>query len=86
MELVVARHLLNELAAALVLEDDEVADQVQEPALVEDASQQHLQLQHRAVGQSPRPSIVRQGMNHSLSAVSEPIRASRPSETTSSAL
>ncbi len=46
MELVIARHLLGQDAAAHVLEDDEVADQIQEPALVKNAFQDHLQLRH----------------------------------------
>jgi hypothetical protein len=37
-------------------------------------------------GASPWPSIVRQGMNRSRSAVSEPSRACSPSEITSSSL
>ena len=44
VELVVARHLLDELAAARVLEHDEVPDQIEEAALLEHAFQQHLQL------------------------------------------
>ena len=51
VELVVARHLLRELAA-VILEHDEVADQVEEPVLVEDARKQHLQLRHRRRSQS----------------------------------
>ena len=37
MELVVARYLVDELACALVLEDDEVAQQIQKASLVENA-------------------------------------------------
>ena len=44
VELVVAGHLLDELAAAQILEDDEVPDQVEEAALLEDAFEHHLQL------------------------------------------
>ena len=46
MELVVTRQLLDQLAAPLILEDDEVAQQIQEAALLEDPFQQHLQLGH----------------------------------------
>ena len=43
-ELMVAGHLLGKLAGALVLEDDEVADQIQETAMVEDTLNNDLQL------------------------------------------
>ena len=43
VELVIAGHLLDE-RAAVVLEDDEVAQQRQEAALLEDALDRHLQL------------------------------------------
>ena len=46
MELVVAGHLLDELAAARVLEDDEVAQQVEEAPLLEHTLQHDLQLGH----------------------------------------
>ena len=55
VELVIAGHLLDERAAAVVLEDDEVADQVEEPALLEHALDHHLQLGQVRVGQRPRP-------------------------------
>ena len=51
MELVVAGHLLDQRAAAVVLEHDEVADQRQQPAPVEDTFQQHLKLRQARVGQ-----------------------------------
>ena len=44
VELVVAGHLLGDRRAPSDLEDDEVADQVEEAPLVEDALDQHLQL------------------------------------------
>ena len=80
MELVVAGHLLDELAAAFVLEDDEVPEQFEEPRLLEHAFQQHLQFAASSPGPGPRPSMVRQGMNRSRSAVSVPMRACTPSE------
>jgi hypothetical protein len=43
VELVVARHLLDDLRA-VVLEDDEVAHQVEEAAFLADAFEHHLQL------------------------------------------
>src|ERR1035437_10497141 len=46
MALVVARYLLGELTAALVLENDEIADEIEEPAPLEDALEDHLQLRH----------------------------------------
>ena len=47
VELVVARHLLGELAAARVLEHDEVADEIEEAALLEHAFEHDLQLGQR---------------------------------------
>lgn len=44
VELVVARHLLDEPATTLVLKNDEVADEVKEATLLKDALEQHLQL------------------------------------------
>ena len=43
VELVVAGHLLGEMAAAVVLEDDETAQQRQKAAFVEYALDQHLE-------------------------------------------
>ena len=51
MELVIARHLLDQRPAAVVVEDDEIADQGQEPRGRADALQHHLQLGHVRVGQ-----------------------------------
>ena len=51
VELVVPGHLLHEGAAAVVLEHDEVADQREQPAAVEDAFEQHLELREARVGQ-----------------------------------
>ena len=51
VELVVARHLLDQRAAAVVLEHDEVADQGEEAARLEDALQHHLELGHLRVGE-----------------------------------
>jgi hypothetical protein len=68
-----------------ILEHDEVAQQVEEARCSNTPFQHHLQL-----GQLGRrrlaPVIVRQGLNHSLPAPSEPMRACTPSETTSAAL
>ena len=47
VELVVLRHLLDDLPAAFVLEDDEVAQQLEETASLEDPFQHHLKLRHR---------------------------------------
>ena len=52
VELVVAGHLLDELAAAVVLEDDEVADEVEKPPLLEDALEQAPPAPAVAVGAS----------------------------------
>ena len=51
VELVVARHLLHQGAAAVVLEYDEVAQQCQEAVGFTDAFKHHLQLRHIRVGQ-----------------------------------
>ena len=51
VELVVARHLLDERAAAVVVEHDEVAHQRQEPARLEHALQHHLELCRERVRQ-----------------------------------
>ena len=51
VELMVPGHLLDQGAAAVVLEHDEVADQGQQPAPVEDAFDQHLELRQARVGQ-----------------------------------
>ena len=51
VELVVARHLLDQRAAAVVLEHDEVAQQRQEPAGFTDAVDHHLQLRQVRIGQ-----------------------------------
>ena len=47
VELVIAGHLLGERAAAVVLEDDEVADEREEPRRRAGAFQHHLQFRHR---------------------------------------
>ena len=51
VELVIPRHLLDQRAAAVVLEHDEVADEREEPPRLEDALQHHLELGHMRVGQ-----------------------------------
>ena len=51
MELVVAGHLLREHAAAVVLEDDEVAEQWDQPLRRTDALEQHAQLQRGHLGE-----------------------------------
>ena len=81
VELVVSRHLLDQMAAAVVIEDDEVPHQGQEALGAADALQEDLQLREGCSQPSPRPVMVRQGLNHSLPAVRVPMRAARPSET-----
>ena len=58
VELVVAGDLLDEPAAALVLEDDEMPKQLQEPAVLEDALEQDFELGQlvRAPALRPRSS------------------------------
>ena len=51
VELMVPGHLLDRGAAAVVFEHDEVADQREQPAPVEDAFEQHLELRQARVGQ-----------------------------------
>ena len=51
VELVIARHLLDQRPAAVVVEDDEIADQGHELRRRADALQHHLQLGHVRVGQ-----------------------------------
>ena len=51
MELVVARHLLNERTASVVLEYDEIADKRQEAEWRAGAFEHHLQLRHVRIGQ-----------------------------------
>ena len=85
VELVVAGQLLAD-RRPVDLEDDEVPDQVQEPAA--GRRRPVISTSSCGVASAPTstPSIVRQGMNRSQSAVSVPTRASRPSETTSISL
>src|SRR2546428_806467 len=47
MELVVPSYLLGERALPLVLEDDEVPDQIEEPSFVEHPVDHYVQLRHR---------------------------------------
>ncbi len=87
VELVVARDdLVDGAAVRVLLEDDEVLEQVEEALRREHAAQQHLQLQGGLRCVLPSPSMVRQTLNHSWLAVSEPMRACKPSDTTRSAL
>jgi len=51
MELVIPGHLLGQLAAAIVLEDDEVPDQGQEPLALAHPFEHHLQLGNVRSGQ-----------------------------------
>ena len=51
VELVIACHLFDERAAAVVLKDGEVAQEVEEIVGCEDARQHHLQFGHVRVGQ-----------------------------------
>ena len=51
VKLVIPRHLLHQVPAAVVLEHDEVADQRQQPAPGEDAFEQHLKVRQLRVGQ-----------------------------------
>ena len=55
VELVVPGHLLDQRAAAIVLEHDEVADQCQQPARVAGAFEQYLELRQARVGQRLGP-------------------------------
>ena len=48
----IARHLLRQRAAAVVLEHDEVAHQREEPVGRADALEHHLQLVHVGVGET----------------------------------
>ena len=52
MELVVAGHLLHEHAAAVVLEDDEIAEQRQQPLRRADALEEYAQLQRGHLGEA----------------------------------
>jgi hypothetical protein len=84
VELVIPGHLLDEPAAAIVLEDDEIAQQVEEPDRIEDPFQQDLQLGCPAAGQlfaaDGAPGL------EPLPAPTAPIRACTPSDTTRAAL
>jgi hypothetical protein len=44
MELMVARHLFDELSVAFVLEHNKVADEIEKPSLLKDSFQDNLQL------------------------------------------
>ena len=68
VELVVAAHLLGRLAAAVVIEDDEVADQPEEARRRAGALQHHLQLGHVR---------VRRGLAVNRAPGLEPLLASR---------
>ena len=68
-----------------VSKDDKVLEKRRETALLEHALQQSFQLRCALAASSP-PSMLRQGMKRSRSAVSEPIRADKPSEMTRAAL
>jgi hypothetical protein len=52
VELVIARHLLHQPAAALVLEHDEVAQEVEEAPGLEHAFDDHLQLRQVRIGEA----------------------------------
>jgi hypothetical protein len=73
------------VATGVVVEHDEMTDEVEEPTFVEHAASRTSNCGIVA-GASVSPSMVRQGMKRSLSALIAPIRASRPSEITSTAL
>ena len=81
VELVIPRHLLDQRAAAVVLEHDEVADERENPPRLEDALQHHLELRHMRVGQRlPRDGAP--GLEPlPPRAVSVPTRDSFPSDT-----
>src|SRR3970040_559527 len=51
MELVVTRRLLQERPSAVVLEDDEIANEVEQPALLEDPFKHDLELGGMGAGQ-----------------------------------
>ena len=46
VKLVVTRYLFDDRIPAVVLEDDEMADEIEKPPFVEHAAQQHFQLRH----------------------------------------
>ena len=71
---------------AVDLEDDEVADEVEEAALLEDAAAPASRSSGVPFSAIAEPSTVRHGMNRSQGAVSVPWRASMPSLATSSSL
>src|SRR5215831_10697351 len=85
VELVISRDLFGERAAAEILEHNEMADEIEKPARVEDAGEHDLQF-GQARRASSRPLIVRHGLNHSLPVPSAPMRACTPSEATSAGL
>ena len=85
VELVVPGHLLRQDAAAVVLEHDEVADQREQRRRLKTPSSSTWSC-GRLGSASVSPAIVRHGLNHSRPAVSAPMRASSPSDTTSAAL
>lgn len=78
------KHLFDELVAAVVLENDEIANEVKEAPFVKNATQ--IPNCAMLAGASASPSMVRQGMKRSRSALIAPTRASRPSEIISTAL
>ncbi len=49
MEMMIPRHFLGELATPIILKDDEVPNQIEEPALLEDTLNRHLQLGNTGV-------------------------------------
>ena len=78
MVLVIPGHLLDQNTTAYILEDDEVPDQIQKPALLEHALKNHLKLRQPSVckfftldgapGHEPL-AVSRQGADSRLHAV-----------------
>ena len=86
VELVIAGHDFGDFAVPVSPKTMKSLTRSSNRRRVEDSLQQHVSSSGMPFGARSSPSIVRQGMNRSRSAVSEPIRAAMPSEMTSAAL
>ncbi len=80
VELVVACDLLSHRAATKIFEHDEVTKEVEETPLVKTLLGSSPGVPVSNFQQASRHVIVRQGLNHSRPAPSEPMRAWTPSE------